>query len=153
MSQKTESANTPFFVLKNGNQPVNPTINFDDPNANCVCVYGFSDKSIYEKFIKSSGQLLTPYPLLKRYLENQIAEIDSAGTKAVCLGLVVLDATKTTQPLLSAATMAAVLHAQQEKAQKIFVEYELAFDPKTASYFFKSSPQQMPPRSPAYISK
>jgi hypothetical protein len=144
MPKKTDFANTPCYVLRSGNQPIYPTINFDDPDTNCVCVYSFSDKPNYDKFIKSAGQLLTPYPLVKGYLSNQIAEIDSSDTNGVCLGLVILDATDLAQPVLSAATMAAVLLAQQEKAKQVPIEFELVFDPETTSYQFTNESDATP---------
>ena len=130
-------ANTPYYVLKSGNQPIYPTINFDDPDTNCRCVYGFSDKPIYDKFIKGADQVLTPYPLVKGYLVNQIAGANSAETNGVRLSLVILDATDATQPVVSIATMATVLLALQENAMQLPVDFELAFDPVTVSYPMK----------------
>ncbi len=135
-------ANTPRYVLQSGNQAVFPTVNPDDPDNNCNCVYGFSDKPIYDKFVKSALQLLTPYPLVKRYLAKQIGEADSANASGVCPGYVILDAIDPVQPVLEAATMATVLLAHQEKAGQVPVEVELIFDPDTASYHIKKHDSQ-----------
>ena len=152
MSKRTGFANTPCYLLRSGNQPIYPTVNFDDPDTNCVCVYGFSDKLIYDKFIKNTKQLLTPYPLVKRYLANQIAEANSAETNGVRLSLVILDATDPAQPVVSVATMAAVLLALQEKAMQIPVELELGFDLVTASYQIKKRDSKgVLPNQPKYI--
>ncbi len=144
MSPNTVFANTPCYVLKSGNQPICPTINSADPGTHCICVYGFSDKPIYDKFIKLARQLLTPYPLVKRYLANQIAAANAAENNGIYLSLVILDATDPTQPVLPAATMAVVLRAQQEKARQVPVEYRLRFDPETTSYQFANESEAMP---------
>ena len=125
-------------MLKSGSQPIFPTVSFDEPDTICVCIYGFSDKPIYDDFISCAGQLLTPYPLVKGYLVNQIADADSTDSIGVGPALVILDATNPAQPVLAAATMAAVLRAQQEKAKQVPVEFEFVFDSETASYQIKS---------------
>ena len=134
MFQKTDFADTPCYVLKSGNLPIFPKVVGDDPDADCVCVYGFSNKLVYDQFIKNAAQPLTPYPLVNGYLANQIAVIGSDDTNGAGLRLVILDATDPAQPVLTAATMAAVLLAQQEKAKQIPVEFELVYDPETNSY-------------------
>ncbi len=134
MKNQTGSAATPQYVLKSGSQPIYPTVNFDDSTTKCTCVYGFSDKPIYDQFINNASQLLTPYPLVKGYLANQIAEADSAETGGVRLSLVVLDATDPVQSVVSVATMASVLVALQEQAMHTPIVFELDFDLATASY-------------------
>ena len=126
--------NTPYYVLKSGNQPIYPTIGFDDPDTSCRCVYGFSDKRLYDKFIKDADQLLTPYPLVKGYLTKMLDDQDSSDSKRVCPGYVILDAASGGQPVLAAATIAAVLLAHQEKSKKVPIEVELVFDQGTASF-------------------
>ncbi len=152
MTNDTDFTSTPKYVLKSGNQPIYPTINFDDPETSCICVYGFSDKPIYDKFIKNANQLLTPYPLVKGFLANQIAEVDSAGMNGVSIGLVILDATDLTQPVVSAATMSAVFDAQQEKAKHVPIEFELVFNSKSGCYLKRDS-KLGPPVAPMYITQ
>ncbi len=65
----------------------------------------------------------------------------------------ILDATDLAQPVLSAATMATVLLALQEKASLVPIEFELVFDPETASYQFKNDSTSMPPIRPMHIVK
>ncbi len=132
MTQKSVQANTPSYVLKQGNQSISPTILLADPNASCVCVYGFSDKPIYDEYIKGNSAALTPYPLVKGYLSNQIDSADSDGG----LRLVILDATDDAQPVLAATTMATVLLAQQQNEKQVSIEFELVFDPESAGYRF-----------------
>lgn len=138
MTKKTARfANTPCYLLKSGNQPIYPTIQFVDPDPVWACVYGFSDKPIYDKFIKSAERLLTPYPLVKGYLTKLIDDADSGGTKSGCLGYVILDAIDPTQLVLQAATLEAVLTAHLDNATQVPVEVELNFDPVTVSYRLK----------------
>lgn len=152
MTKTARFANTPSYVLKSGNQPIYPTIDFDDPDTSCSCVYGFSDKPIYDKFIKGADQLLTPYPLVKGFLTKMIDDQDSRESKRVCPGYVILDATDGGQPVLAAATIATVLLAHQEKSKQVPIEVELIFDPDTASYHFKIRDSKgMLPIEPKYI--
>ena len=137
MTKTARLANTPYYVLKSGNQPIYPTIDFDDPDTSCSCVYGFSDKPIYDKFIKGADQLLTPYPLVEGYLTKMIENQNSCESKCVCPGYIILDATDGGQPVLAAATIATVLLAHQEKLKQIPIEVELTFDLDTASYRLK----------------
>ncbi len=151
MPKRTDSANTPYYLLKCGDQAIYPTINFEGSDTHCVCFYGFSDKPIYDKFIKRSGQVLTPYPLVKGHLSNQIADTDSVDTTGDHLRLVILDATDPEQPFLSATTMATVLLAQQEKSNQVPIEFELVFDPKTTGYRLSDDSKDVPASSPFYI--
>ena len=137
MTKTARFANTPYYVLKSGNQPIYPTIGFDDPDTSCRCVYGFSDKPIYDKFIKGADQLLTPYPLVKGFLTKMLDDKNSRDSKHVCPGYVILDATNGEQPVLAAATIAAVLLAHQEKSKQVPIEVELVFNQDTASYHVK----------------
>ena len=134
MPLESNTASTPFYVLKSGNQAIYPTIEFDNQDTNCVCVYGFSDKPIYDKFIKSTEQHLTPYPLVKGYLVNQVAEAASSKNEESKLRLVILDAANFEQSVLSAATMANVLLAHQAKVKQVSIDCELVLDPATNSY-------------------
>lgn len=132
MTTGTAFASTPCYVLKSGNRPIAPTIHSDDTQ--CVCVYGFSDKPVYDQFIQDADELLTPYPLVKGYLSNQI---ESAGSAGEALQLVILDACAEAQPVLAAATMEAVLAARQNDEDQVPVAFELIFDVETNSYRFR----------------
>lgn len=149
--QPTHAAN-PFYILRSGKQSIYPTINTDDPNSNCVCIYGFSDKPIYDKFIQSTDRLLTPYPLVDGYLKNRIADEATATGNQPSLQLVILDATHFSQPTISAATMAAVLLARQEKSSQTPVEFELTFDSETRSYAIQvNSGEQSSGETPSIV--
>ena len=139
MTKQSTHAATPFYVLRSGKQSIYPTINVDDPNSNCVCIYGFSDKPIYDKFIQSTDKLLTPYPLVDGYLENRIADEAAATGDQPSLQLVILDASNFSQQTISAATMAAILLARQEKSSQTPVEFELTFNSETSSYTIQAN--------------
>ena len=134
MTKKTALADAPKYVLKSGNQPVAPTVILDDSKKSCVCVYGFSDKRIFDEFNKNSKEQLTPYPLVTGYLANQISAAEAAGADKVAACLVILDAKSPTHPIVSAATMAAVLDGQHEKAKEVPIELELAFNSEKCCY-------------------
>ena len=150
MPKTTDLIDTPCYLLKSGSQAIFPTINFENPDTNFVCVYGFSDKPIYDKFIESAEQLLTPYPLVQGYLTNQIAEVSSDGGGAH-LAIVILDATGLEAPILSAASMTTVLLAQQEKAKQVQTEFCLAFDPEMNGYRFDKDDMRLLQAMPNYI--
>lgn len=142
MEQFPNTGKTPNYVLRSDNKPFSPAIEFADPknetenenDTNCVCVYGFSDKPIYDSFLKSVSQLLTPYPLVKGFLQREITEGEEAATLGHSMRLVVLDAADLSQPILKVATMAAVLRAMQENEKQVPVEYELAYDVGSKRY-------------------
>ena len=71
---------------------------------------------------------MTPYPLVKVYLRAQ------AGTTGDGLKLVVVDATGPREPYLRAATMAAVLEAQESHTPHVNTAYRLIFDPEANAY-------------------
>ena len=137
MTKAARFANTPYYVLISGKQPIYPAINFIDPDTSCSSVYGFSDKPVYDKFIKGADHLLTPYPLVKGYLSRLIGDQNSRDAKRHVPGYVILDATDGAQPVLAAATVAAVLLAHQENSKQVPIEVELIFDPETTSYRFQ----------------
>ena len=78
-----------------------------------MAIYGFSDKQPYDLFCANCELPLTPYPLVKGYLKNQIAESGDA------VHLVVVDAAGPQETQLNAATMNSVLEAQEQKANQV----------------------------------
>ena len=124
---------TPYYVLMDGKQRRGPALHASSSKT-CVAIYGFSDKSPYDKFLNRSEQTLTPYPLVKRYLSSQIAAVDSDTPLDSCLKLVVLDAAGPDAPLLYATTMEAVLEAQENRTPQVAVSFLLSFDGTSATY-------------------
>lgn len=126
------SLNTPHYVLKQGNQPTRPTlvaIDPSDPTTQATVLFGFSDKPQYDTFHASCLPLeLTPYPLVKRYLIDQL---ESEGQD---LKLLALDATTPVDPLLNATTFQAALHALLNGLNSVPITHHLRFDDAISQY-------------------
>ena len=121
-------ASTPYHVLMQSNHRIGPHVVQPPAETECVTIYGFSDKGPYDRFCSNSPLALTPYPLVKVYLRAQ------AGTTGDGLKLVVVDATGPREPYLRAATMAAVLEAQETHAPHVSAAHRLIFDPEANAY-------------------
>ena len=79
------------------------------------------------------GQLgLRPYPLVKGYLQSQMATAETG------VQLIVLDYAGPRENSLQAATMEAVLDAQQNQATHVTATHELTFDQELNSYRLES---------------
>ena len=117
MSMIAAVADTPHYVLLDGNRRIGPTVVPLRSGSECLPVYGFSDKGPYDKFCMSSELALTPYPLVKVYLRSQ------AGAPGDGLRLMVLDAAGPRDPYLHAATMEAVLEAQENGTTHVTAAY------------------------------
>lgn len=119
---------TPRYVLKDGTHPTSPTVvrgsSEDEPTA----IYGFSSKLSYDVFWKSQSTALTPFPLVRLFLQNQI---DLDGD---LLRLVVLDATSPQQEMLQAATFQAVVEAFRESSDSVPVSHQLILAGDSSGY-------------------
>jgi len=116
------AASTPNYVLIDGDLRIGPQVFPLDASIECSAIYGFSDKGPYDKFSTHSQRALKPYPLVKDYLRNQI---DVPGDS---LKLVVIDAAGPSEPYLHAATIEAVLEAQESRTALVTAAYRLTFD-------------------------
>jgi len=121
-------ADTPYYVLMNANLRIGPKLLQLEVGIECSPIYGFSDKGPYQKFCLNSQLALTPYPLVKGYLRNQV-EAPGDGLK-----LVVVDAAGPREPYVYAATMEAVLEAQESRAAQVTTAYRLIFDREANAY-------------------
>lgn len=119
---------TPRYVLMDRKGRISPKVVLLASGRICTAIYGFSEKGLYDKFSLQSDEALTPYPLVKGYLQNQV---DAAGDN---LKLVVVDAAEFDEPFLDAATMEAVLEAQENRASHVAATYRLVLDEKTKDY-------------------
>ena len=119
---------TPAYVLMDKNGRISPKVALLDSGRSCTAIYGFSEKDLYDKFSLQCNMALTPYPLVKGYLQNQHDSADDS------LKLVVVNAAGLDEPFLDAATIEAVLEAQENRASRVAVKYRLAFDQKTNDY-------------------
>jgi len=119
---------SPRYVLRDGAHPTGPLISQSSSDVRTTAIFGFSDKPEYDVFWNASPLALKPYPLVKGYLQNQIAEVDD------WLKLIVLDAITAQQPILHAATLQAVLESMQLDAEFVTVSHRLILDDSSPAY-------------------
>ncbi len=122
------SFSTPQYVLMDVNRRIGPKIQPLTSGQVCSPIYGFTNKLLYDRFRLNTPQQLIPYPLVKRYLTQLIEE---SGEKLL---LVVFDAVGPDDPVLYAATTAAVLEAQSNGEKQIASSHQLTIDPGTKTY-------------------
>jgi hypothetical protein len=119
---------TPRYVLLDGNRRIGPKVSRLNAGIECSPIYGFSAKGPYDKFCKNSQLALTPYPLVRGYLRNQLS---ASGDD---LKLVVVDAAGPCEPCVHGATMEAVLEAQEDQTAHVTAAYRLMFDQEANAY-------------------
>ena len=120
--------NTPCYVLLDGKHRLGPMLLPSDARSEGVAIYGFSDKTPYDLFCANSELALTPYPLVKGYLKNQITDSSDA------IHLVVVDAAGPSETQLNAATMESVLEAQEQKSEGVTISFHLMLDRGSQAY-------------------
>ncbi len=119
---------TPYYVLMDENCRIGPSVVPLQTGTKCLAIYGFSDKELYDTFCSNSELELQPYPLVKGYLRSQVDSPDDG------LKLVVFDAAGTRDACLYAATMDAVLEAQENRMTHVTATYQLMFDQAAQAY-------------------
>ena len=125
---------TPNYVLMDGKRRIGPSVAQLPMGAECSPIYGFSDKDPYDTFCAKSQLRLRPYPLVKGYLRDQTNEPDDR------LKLVVIDAAGPQEPCIYAATMEAVLEAQENRRTHVTTAYRLVFDQQAEAYRVEEMP-------------
>ncbi len=118
----------PCYVLLSEKTRISPTVKPLQSGRKCLALYGFSDKVPYDLFRASSKLLLTPFPLVKGYLQTLIESVSDE------LHLVILDARGPKDPRVNAATMERVLEAQKSQSVTIATDFSLEFDEQSNSY-------------------
>jgi hypothetical protein len=126
------ASKTPHYVLREGHHPTALTAVNNASNPSTTVIFGFSDKPQYDAFLSLSSKRLTPYPLVIRFLLDQIALHGDS------LKLIVLDAPTPTQNILSATTYQAVLSSLQSNADHVTVTHQIWLDAATAEYKIKT---------------
>jgi hypothetical protein len=121
-------AQTPYYVLMDGTRRIGPKVLGFQGGAQRSPVYGFSDKEPYDVFCANSHTALTPYPLVKSYLQDQASGLGEEPT------LMIVDADGPKAPILHAATIKAVLEAQENRASYVTVTHQLIFDEQADAY-------------------
>jgi hypothetical protein len=122
------SAKTPHYVLKEGSTPTRPRVSQARSDMHANVIYGFSDKPQYDVYVTASPLALTPYPLVKGFLNDQIK---LAGDS---LDLVVLDAASSTQRCLNAVTFSSVLESLALRSESVAVTHRLILDAFASEY-------------------
>lgn len=128
METSESVAGTPHYVLLEGNRRIGPQVLPPLSEADRAPIYGFSAKTAYDTFRIHCELALTPYPLVTVYLRG---EISAAGDGP---RLVVLDAAGPHEHCLHAATMEAVLEAQDNRTAHVTAAYRLLFDEAARAY-------------------
>ena len=124
---------TPRYVLKEGSHPTCPSIQPASADDHSIVIYGFSDKPEYDAFLSASSLALTPYPLVKGFLTNQI-ELDSNSLK-----LIVVDAVSPVERSLYAATFQSILDSFQSGSDRVPVSHQLELDGESSLYQIEAS--------------
>lgn len=119
---------TPYYTLIDNAGRIGPEVITSRPELQCTPIYAFSSKRMYDNFCQNCQSPLKPYPLVKNYLRNQLAESD-AGLK-----LIAIDPAGPYDPYLYAATMKAVLESQESGSSFVFAAYRLILENETRSY-------------------
>lgn len=134
--------NTPRYVLLDGKQRLGPKLLPAHAGTEGMAIYAYSDKPPYDLFCANCKLALTPYPLVKGYLKNQITDSGDA------IQLVVVDAAGPNETQLNAATMKSVLEALEQGSQRVTISFHLMLDPVSQAYRIEkaSSDMDMPSR-------
>lgn len=110
------------------NRRIGPEVAPISPGTACTAIFGFSEKGPYDTFCTNCERALTPYPLIKGYLRTEV------GAAGGGLKLVVIDAAGPRETHMRAATIEAVLEAQEKRATHVTAAYQLTFDQEAGGY-------------------
>ncbi len=132
----------PYYVLMDQKTPFGPSIADPLPDLEYSAIFGFSGKAPYDNFCRESSVPLTPYPLVKGYLRNQLGAFGHDDANERCVKLVVLDAAGPRAPSVHAATIQAVLEAQENGMTHITPTHHLKFNPQANVYRLQKVPAQ-----------
>jgi hypothetical protein len=136
------SSKTPRYVLRHGLQLVSPSLSGNhtfvagsevadsqvaDSRSSPVApsvIFGFTDKPQYDAFLQGDTKHLTPYPLVKRFLMDQLDQVEHrTGTK-----LLVVDALDPNQRVMQATTFEAALKSLQDGQHLVPITHRLIRD-------------------------
>lgn len=126
-----DSCKTPRYVLKDGSNPTRPPVLKSSAKIQPTAIFGFSDKPEYDAFLNASPLALTPYPIVKGFLENQIAlSVDAVR-------LIVLDASSPNQRVFKAATFQSVLESFRLGLDRVAISHQLILDESSQEYLIQ----------------
>lgn len=124
----TPPVELPRYVLLDQSRPIGPDVATPDSKPECIAIHGFSDKNIYDAFVDKSERALTPYPLVRGFLQKQVHDHDGV------ILLVTLDAAGPCEATLNASTMQAILDAHENRSKQVSVSHRLSQDESSQSY-------------------
>ncbi|TWT85285.1 hypothetical protein Pla123a_00920 [Posidoniimonas polymericola] len=130
-----QTGQTARYVLLAADTPIGPACNAANGGESYSAVYGFSDRSAYEKFCSTSPDPLRPYPLVGGLLKNHPTGTDGS------VRLVVLDAPGVQADCLHAATVDEVSTAQLKRSPQVRATYVLDRNDATGVYTPGPSPE------------
>ena len=131
-------AKIPRYILKDGSHPTRPIVLSETSRAESTVIFAFSGKPAYDAFLIASSQALTPYPLVKGYLQNQLA----LGVDG--LRLIVLDAGGPQQEALDAATFENVLESFERNSESVPITHQLFRDEASRGYRIQTLADAVP---------
>lgn len=118
----------PRYVLLDKKQYFGPNALSGPDAARIRVIYGFSNKLQYDTFLRNVGSGLTPYPLVRGYLQK------SMDTEPDWLHLVVLNASDCHQQVLCASTMQSLAQAMDSKSDHVCASHSLTLVGSSNSY-------------------
>ncbi|TWT93905.1 hypothetical protein [Stieleria varia] len=125
----TLSVETPNYVLLDeDHQRIGPSLLPIHPSGECVAVYGFTDKQPYDAYCSHTKEELTPYPLVKCFLQDQLALPGNV------VRLIVIDPVDQSETPLRAATMSAVLTALEKRSDHVTLSHRLIWCEPSRAY-------------------
>ncbi|MCU0710735.1 MAG: hypothetical protein MUC43_01655 [Pirellula sp.] len=128
----------PRYVLRHDLAAIGPA-NQDPDNSQPACViYGFSDKPDYDLFRSQDTRLLKPYPLVARFL------IDELRNGSTAKQLIVLNASSPSQESVYAVGMKEVLDAFNDKLDHVEASHELKINQSNQMYQLKRIENNQP---------
>lgn len=115
-------------MLQQDSQPIGPDIVQGLHGQSVLAIYGFSGKAAYDTFIANSEGDLRPYPVMKGYLSNHLANKD------VETYIMILDAVGPVAESLDAAAFESVLDAQSKSKPHLVRDFQLTFIAASHAY-------------------
>jgi hypothetical protein len=107
-----QTALTPNYLLYEDGRPISTLLKIPHTGETATAVYGFSDKPMYDRFCMATTRRLTPFPLVKTYLRNQL-KLKPNEAKFMAL-----DASSCDSSNLDIATMVSVLDSLEHKTNR-----------------------------------
>jgi hypothetical protein len=123
----------PKYVLLHQGKKFGPQVLETTPRTNGIAIYGFSEKATFDAFCQLSKQALTPYPLVKRYLRDQI---EAACEKEA---VVVVDATSPEALELDGVSMTDLLAAIEHESPDVAVRFRFTKELQSDKYQIAAS--------------